>query len=240
MPAHEKVRDDADLVQFKLRFRENLRARLERAARENGNSINSEIVHRLARSVMDDALFGRDTTKALLMEIASQIAHAEAATGKCWDEDPATFLVARDLSLDAFTRSKPPVPNAAELRDARAKLSALRERRERLVADLKRYRALWPLPLDETVDPMDREYGLAQESQWRDPANPDAPVSDTDAVLVQFDFDDLSEVQRHIRSTVQEIDALLGSWRTARAEGRAIYLELTSDPASSGKFDTAD
>ena len=47
-------RQESDTVQFSLRLREHLRARLERSARHRKVSINQEIVDRLTRSLDAD------------------------------------------------------------------------------------------------------------------------------------------------------------------------------------------
>jgi Arc-like DNA binding domain len=45
-----------DEVQLKLRFQEGLRQRLERRARQNGRSLNAEIIHRLHESFGYDSI----------------------------------------------------------------------------------------------------------------------------------------------------------------------------------------
>jgi hypothetical protein len=53
------ARRPADEVQLKLRFRERLRQRLERAASKNSRSMNAEIVHRLEESFTEEDLATR-------------------------------------------------------------------------------------------------------------------------------------------------------------------------------------
>jgi len=48
------ARKPTDEVQLKLRFSESLRRRLEREAKREGRSMNSEIIHRLRRTFMID------------------------------------------------------------------------------------------------------------------------------------------------------------------------------------------
>jgi hypothetical protein len=48
------ARKPTDPVQLKLRFQEGLRRRLDREARRNGRSLNSEIIHRLQRTLAID------------------------------------------------------------------------------------------------------------------------------------------------------------------------------------------
>ncbi len=47
------------IVQFKLRFREELRVRIEAAARANGTSMNAEIVNMLERSLTEANILNR-------------------------------------------------------------------------------------------------------------------------------------------------------------------------------------
>jgi len=48
------ARKPTDPVQLKLRFQEGLRRRLDREAKRNGRSLNSEIIHRLQRTLAID------------------------------------------------------------------------------------------------------------------------------------------------------------------------------------------
>jgi len=48
------ARKATDMVQLKLRFSEALRRRLEREAKRNNRSMNTEIIHRLQRTVAID------------------------------------------------------------------------------------------------------------------------------------------------------------------------------------------
>jgi uncharacterized protein (DUF1778 family) len=56
-----------DEVQLKLRFAEELRRRIERAAEANGRSMNSEIIHRLDQS------FIKDTSLSLASQTVERI-----------------------------------------------------------------------------------------------------------------------------------------------------------------------
>jgi hypothetical protein len=76
------ARKTTDPVQLKLRFQEGLRRRLDREAKRNGRSLNSEIIHRLQRTLaIDDSTaatnvldffreLGVDITKANEKDVA--------------------------------------------------------------------------------------------------------------------------------------------------------------------------
>jgi Arc-like DNA binding domain len=66
-------REKAQVVQFKLRIRESLRARIEVAARKSGISMNSEIERRLEESFDAASIVGglrayNDELKAMIEE----------------------------------------------------------------------------------------------------------------------------------------------------------------------------
>src|SRR6516164_801184 len=66
-------RKKTDFVQFKIRFRESLRSRLELAAKGQERSLNSEIVARLEQSFDREGLTRlRDQTEKALTSIVEQ------------------------------------------------------------------------------------------------------------------------------------------------------------------------
>jgi hypothetical protein len=66
-------RKATDVIQLKLRFREDLRHLIEKSARERDISLNSEIVRRLEESIEDDKLPPRrDLATALVHAITSR------------------------------------------------------------------------------------------------------------------------------------------------------------------------
>lgn len=96
-------REESDLVQLKLRFREALRAKLEAAAARSGKSLNSEIVDRLEESIEREGLFRDPTTLRAIRLVINAIQTAEMRSmrshgdlPKSWTEDPETgaFVVA--------------------------------------------------------------------------------------------------------------------------------------------------
>jgi hypothetical protein len=94
MPSGRRLTDE---VQLKLRFQEGLRYRLERRAKQNGRSLNAEIIQRLhdsfhwegireeadnllQKSSFDASAFanvGRDLIKGVAENIANRMAQAQ-------------------------------------------------------------------------------------------------------------------------------------------------------------------
>lgn len=82
------AREPNEIVQLKLRFRESLRERLEKAASEEGESLNSTIVARLERSLREDAEFGIGTQAEVLRAIIGIMGATTRTFGRPWYEDP--------------------------------------------------------------------------------------------------------------------------------------------------------
>ena len=96
------ARADTVKAQIKLRLREPLRARLETEAKQNGYSLNTEIVRRLEQSIRDeelgDVIFGdRDVFNSAYI-IAGLIRAFEVHTGKKLREDLSIFGMALEAA----------------------------------------------------------------------------------------------------------------------------------------------
>ena len=63
-------REKTQVVQFKLRIRESLRAKLEKSARQSGISINSEMERRLEASY--DPMIRRDEFMGFIRQLAKE------------------------------------------------------------------------------------------------------------------------------------------------------------------------
>lgn len=104
---HGETRSVADLVQLKLRFQERTRAKLEAAAKENGTSLNSEIVRRLEESLAQDERSGGLRNRRLFNALGIAIAEIENLTGHPWTNDTATFAAVRRALLDEVSTQAP-------------------------------------------------------------------------------------------------------------------------------------
>ena len=91
-------RKKSDTVQLKVRMKEPLRARLEKAAKSKGLSLNAEAVARLEQSFHDEKALQREFggEKALLFGkwFAVTLASAQQMTKQSWEDDAETFLIA--------------------------------------------------------------------------------------------------------------------------------------------------
>ncbi len=76
-----------------------VRAKLEAAARENNRSLSSEIESRLERSLGQEEdlyqSFGGKHVYAIARMLAAAVMAAECQMGKRWQEDEATYLLAK-------------------------------------------------------------------------------------------------------------------------------------------------
>ena len=91
-------------IDLKVRMREPLRAKIERAAKSRGVSLNAEAVERLELSFADNDArardFGDETTLHVMRALATAKQIAELSTGKSAYEDPETA----QLALTAMKR----------------------------------------------------------------------------------------------------------------------------------------
>lgn len=139
----DELRESADLVQFKLRMREELRAKIESAAEASGRSMNAEIVERLSRSIDFDGGFA-DHLKPALMLIAHDAWRVEQHTQKKWTEDRITAHAIADLAGDSFRYATPMIDQQA-ISAAHEKLSHLHDRAQGRLAYLRDTGAAIPL-----------------------------------------------------------------------------------------------
>jgi hypothetical protein len=101
------VKSGAELVPLNMKVTQDLRTRLERAARKSGRSLTGEVGYRVERGFDYEKLFGSEYTQILIRLIADAIPLVERNTGKRWNEDPrvlervlhAVRLIARATDL---------------------------------------------------------------------------------------------------------------------------------------------
>jgi hypothetical protein len=89
-------RKPTETVQVNLRMKEGLRRRLEREAQKQSVSLNAEMTRRLETSISAEErvadLVGGEKNLQLFRVLGPAIARIEAATGKPWEDDVATFV----------------------------------------------------------------------------------------------------------------------------------------------------
>ena len=78
-------RKKTDFVQFKIRFRETLRARLETAAKGQDRSLNSEIVARLEESFTQDRYQRTEREIRALADLITGVKREQQAFDAKWE-----------------------------------------------------------------------------------------------------------------------------------------------------------
>jgi hypothetical protein len=122
-------RDRTALADVKTRLREPLRAKLERAARHNGVSMNAEICARLERSFQQQEEFGgpEGRERAHLALAAFNTAGRRWASVRgvrgAWENDPECYLVA---TLEAALSLMIGAPEGLDLRTLELHVDSLK------------------------------------------------------------------------------------------------------------------
>ena len=115
-------RKKSAVVQLKVRLKEPLRARIEKAARKQQHPMNTEIVDRLEVSFLEDEKlqltyqlvmdgvyeqFGEKGTYYLMKLLAQAMAISEDETGKSWRDDADTCSLVEDVFNSILSRYGP-------------------------------------------------------------------------------------------------------------------------------------
>jgi hypothetical protein len=95
-------------MQFKLRMPEPLREAVEQSAKRSGNSLNTEIVHRLERSVRQDQQFGDPDLSRMAFTLAAYF--AVAVQGENWRSDPLAYAKGATAVFAELIRGVPDGP----------------------------------------------------------------------------------------------------------------------------------
>jgi hypothetical protein len=82
------IKSGVELVPLNMKVPQDLRSRLERAAKKSGRSLTSEVGYRVERSFDYEKLFGSEYTQILVRLIAAATTLIESKTGKRWHEEP--------------------------------------------------------------------------------------------------------------------------------------------------------
>ena len=112
MPPRKK----SDTVALKLRMKEPLRAKIERAAKNSGVSMNTEITNRLSASLEKDAtnydFFGGEANFKRMRLLGGIINEVELISKKSWVEDAHTKTKVIDLAGAFLRMFGPELPDA--------------------------------------------------------------------------------------------------------------------------------
>lgn len=199
----DEPRSATQMVGLQLRFQERIRGELESTAKANGNSLNSEVVARLERTLAEDERAGGYHNRRLFDRLAIAIEAVERQSGHRWNDDPATFAAAKRALLDEITSMAPPMADEPEVI---AKGKRLMEAQAALVVLLKskiesNEAALAGVPPDS---------GLARAFGLVDGKSLDAAIADC----------------RHdLECAEAQLETALGPQREAERRGREIHRE---------------
>lgn len=201
----DEPRAATQAVGFQLRFQERTRARLEQAAKENGASLNSEIVSRLDQSLAADDRAGSVRTQRMFDRLAATLSELEETTGKAWTEDPATFAAARRALLDEILNLAPPMVNeqdiAAAIKDQTKWAQVQSQLLTLKMAGGEPHQAIAAL-------------GLPSKGRQAEPIDFDASIQECDRMIEAAEQ--------------QEAEASAGQ-REAEAQGRALHRNWRAD-----------
>ncbi|WP_373475924.1 hypothetical protein [Sphingorhabdus sp.] len=149
-------RTPANAVHLKLRFTEELRQKLEAAARASNTSMNAYIVEGLERLLQIGEGFDDFPSLALWHELSSIVRRVERVTEAKWQSDRKTF-VAVSCMIDAHLKDlQPPYVNEAVLLEVQGKLAQLENKIEGLLGLLQDAGALRPIASEVSGRPISR------------------------------------------------------------------------------------
>lgn len=119
------AKEPKDIAQFKLRMRESLRARLDEEAARNAQSINSEIVSRLERSLSGDDNKGGGVQAQFLGDLLAVMNRVSRDIGSDWYADLEAWNIVRSVALYMLEEIKPDPREMPKLPDDPATLAIL-------------------------------------------------------------------------------------------------------------------
>lgn len=140
------TRKPDELIQLKLRFREDLRARTESAAEQNGNSLNAEIVSRLRQSFEIEEEFGGPTGLRMFRSMAVALFMTEQRQGD-WRTNRYAFEAAKAAIARVMDEFAPGYPDdVVEIAELDEQATNLKAQIDKLKVDLEARRPRKPLP----------------------------------------------------------------------------------------------
>lgn len=144
----------ANTVHLKLRFTEELRQKLEAAARASSTSMNAYIVEGLERLLQIGEGFDDFPSIALWRDLSSIVRRVERVTEAQWQMDRKTFVAVSCL-VDAHLKDlQPPYVNEAAILDIQGRLAELQNKIEGVLGLLRDAGALQPIISEKSVRPI--------------------------------------------------------------------------------------
>lgn len=225
----DEPRAATQMVGLQLRFQEQMRAKLETAAKANGTSLNSEVVARLDRSLEDDARGGSHETSRFLIALASDIAVAEKETGKSWQQDAEAYYLARLLMHRTIAAHDPVSEDHKAYFALKAERDKAKERRDFLDKVLTACRVInrnaLSLLLPERAH---HDFHVLDEQKWIDPETPETPISDELRTALREALAEFQSLQKKIDAMLIQITNLRAPISVAKDRALATYARLTA------------
>lgn len=225
----DEPRAATQMVGLQLRFQEQMRGKLETAAKANGTSLNSEIVARLDRSLEDDARSGGHKTSRFLIALASDIAVAEKETGKSWQQDAEAYYLARLLMHRTIAAHDPVSEDHAAYVSLKSEIEKAKDRRDSLDSILTDCRAIGRNALLMlATNKEDAGYKETDEKFWINPTAPTEALTDQDRETIRAWLVELRDLQTKIDDLQLEMTNLRAPVMAAKDRALATYARLTA------------
>jgi hypothetical protein len=215
--------------QVPVRTTAEVRQKLEEACAASGKSLTQEVEARIERSLEMQELLGDDRRMALMVRIADQVTRAEAATGKKWHADTATYWAVRRLIEHVLHDVRPLPSNWEEVSALQVEMIQLAERRDVLENLLlqcgvirRSVNALLPQGWPGVIVELPQD-------QWANPKAPDSKLTDEDVSFLKDRLAEFREVTAEKDALTLRIGEMLKPHHEAKRIGEAIFATLTDE-----------
>lgn len=138
----DEPRAAKDVVNLKVRFREETRKRLERAAKANRNSLNTELVERLEQSLAIGDRLGGASSMSLWQDLQRDIDRVENITGTPWATDRKTYFAVREILVARLSDRRLPYINEHRVLELKEQMQNQRHKIDGLIDVLINYGAI--------------------------------------------------------------------------------------------------
>lgn len=215
--------------QIGVRVGPQLKDQIEAAAAASGRSLAQETELRIVESFKLDSLLSDARTKALLIQVANEIARAESLSKKKWLEDVATHEAASLLVADLFARHRPKDADfergAAlwrEIEEIRTKISELDAFLQKCGVLNDQRNAL--IALAPGTKPILTE---RSEECWFDPSRPGEPIEEETLDLFREQLAERETLLSYESELEMRMEDTMRPRWDARARGKHFHDALT-------------
>ena len=220
--------------QIGVRTSPSLKMRLEQAAASNGRSVAQEAELRLVQSFEADDLVGGPEKRRLAVQIASEIARAEAASGKGRASDLATHIAATKLIKAVLARATP-IPNDFErLSAVEGQIKRKEEERERLCQVLAQFNVFSRSAFSALLGNRGGYVPVEDESRWINPDDNGAPLSNGLRAVLREKRDELAGLEAELAILHKERATAEAPITAAVRRGGELYDQISGQSGLGG------